>query len=123
MVGSPLGTHGKKQCKLVVCGLWRPVRLDGVLRTGSWSDRTARSTERQQYVRAHAAPQGMCENLINSLKLLTNQQKDGDSPVCSQHVVAGSLEKSRKGIMDGLRKFIAVDTHEAVKVDGLRRGI
>ena len=35
----------------------------------------------------------------------------------------GSLEKSRKGIMDGLRKFIAVDNHEAVKVGGLRQGI
>ena len=29
----------------------------------------------------HAAPQGLCENLINALKLLANQQKDGDSPI------------------------------------------
>ena len=30
---------------------------------------------------AHAAPQGVCDNLIHALKLLTNQQKDGDGPV------------------------------------------
>ena len=71
--------------------------------------------------RARAAPQGMCENLINSLKLLTNQQKDGDSPV--ENIATGLLEKSRKGMMDGLRKFVAVDNHEAVKVGGLRQGI
>ena len=33
--------------------------------------------------RAHAAPQGLCDTLINSLKLLTNHQKDGDSLVKS----------------------------------------
>ena len=47
----------------------------------------------------------MCDNLIISMKLLTNQQRDGDSPV--ESVVTGLLEKSRKGIMDGIRKFIA----------------
>ena len=31
--------------------------------------------------RAHAAPQGMCDNLIDALKLLAKQQMDGDSPV------------------------------------------
>ena len=28
-----------------------------------------------------AAPLGLCDNLINALKLLANQQKDGDSPI------------------------------------------
>ena len=41
--------------------------------------------------RAHAASQGLCHNLINSLKLLTNQQKDGDGPV--ESVVTGLREK------------------------------
>ena len=63
---------------------------------------------------AHAAPQGMCDNLINSLMLLANQEKDGDCPV--EHIATSLSEKSRRGIMDGLRKFIAVDNHEAVKV-------
>ena len=38
--------------------------------------------------RAHAIPQGLCENLINALKLLANQQKDGDSPI--QNIIMGS---------------------------------
>ena len=74
-----------------------------------------------QWRGAHAAPQGTCDNLVNSLKLLTNQQKDGGSPV--DKIVTGLLEQSRKGVMDGLRKFIAADNHEAVKVGGLRQGI
>ena len=44
---------------------------------------------------AHAAPQGMCDNLINPLKLLTHQQKDGDSPVGT--IVTGFVgEKSQQ---------------------------
>ena len=49
--------------------------------------------------RAHAAPQGICDNLINVLKLLANQQKDGDN------LVRIVLENSRLRRMDGLRKF------------------
>ena len=41
--------------------------------------------------RAHAAPHGLSDTLISSLKLLTNQQKDGDSPV--ESVVTGLREK------------------------------
>ena len=37
-------------------------------------------------------------------------------------IVTGLREKSRKGIMDGLRKFIEVDNREAVSVGGLRQG-
>ena len=33
--------------------------------------------------RAHAARLGLCDNLVNALKLLANQQKDGDSPMQS----------------------------------------
>ena len=52
---------------------------------------------------AHAAPQGLCENLINALELLAKQQKDGDRPI--QSIVEGFCERSRKGIMEGLRDF------------------
>ena len=31
--------------------------------------------------KAHAAPLGLCDNLINALKLLVNQQKESDSPI------------------------------------------
>ena len=69
--------------------------------------------------RAHTAPQGTCDNLINALKLLTNQQNDGDSPVGK--IVSCLQENSRSRMMDGLWKFIAVDSHEAVKVGDLHR--
>ena len=39
-----------------------------------------------------------------------------------ESIVAGLRERSRKGIVDGLRKFIEVDNREAVNVGGLRQG-
>ena len=44
--------------------------------------------------KAHAAPQGLCENLINALNLLANKQTHGDSPI--QSIVTGLHERSRK---------------------------
>ena len=44
---------------------------------------------------AHAALLGLCDNLINALKLLANQQKDGDSPI--QGIITGLHERSRRG--------------------------
>ena len=70
--------------------------------------------------RAHAAPQGPCDNLINASKLLANPQIDGDSPI--QSIVTGLHERTRRSIMDGLRSFIEVDNRSAVHVGGLRRG-
>ena len=70
---------------------------------------------------AHAAPLGLCDNLINASELLANQQKDGDSPI--QSIVIGLHERSRKGIMDGLRSFIELVNHSAVDVSHLRKGI
>ena len=71
--------------------------------------------------RAHAAPQGLCENLINALKLLANQQTDGDSPI--QSIVTGLQERSGRGIIDVLRSFIEADNHSAVDVGHLRKGL
>ena len=51
--------------------------------------------------KAHAAPQGLCENLFNALKLLANQQTDGDCTI--QSIVTGLHERTRKGIMAWLR--------------------
>ena len=45
--------------------------------------------------RAHAPPSGLCGNLINALKLLAHQQKDGCSP--RQSIVTGLHERSRRG--------------------------
>ena len=54
------------------------------------------------------------ENLINALKLLANKQRDGDSLI--QNIFTGLREKNRERITDGLRSFIAQDTHCAVEV-------
>ena len=69
---------------------------------------------------AHAAPLGLCDNLIHELKLLANQQKYGDSPI--QNIVTGLHERSRRGIVDGPRSFIQADNRGAVDVDHLRQG-
>ena len=70
--------------------------------------------------KAHAAPLEICDNLINSLKLLAHGQKDGDSP--TQSIVTGLHERGRRGIMNGLRRFIQADNHNAVDVGDLRQG-
>ena len=54
--------------------------------------------------KAHAVPQGVRGNLVNALKHLANQPKDGDSPILS--IVAGFCERSRNSIMEGLRHFL-----------------
>ena len=62
----------------------------------------------------------MCENLINALKLLAKKQEDCDGLI--QSVVTGFCERSRKGIMEGLRNFIEVDNHCALDVGHLKEG-
>ena len=70
--------------------------------------------------KAHATPLGLCDNLINAVKLWANQQKDGDGPI--QSIVTGLQERSRRCIMDGPRRFIKADNHRAVDVGHLRQG-
>ena len=65
-------------------------------------------------IKAHTAPLGLCDILINALNRLANQQRDGDSPI--QSIVTGLQERSRRGIMDGLRRFIQADSQSAVDV-------
>ena len=60
--------------------------------------KTARTAEKQK-----------CDNLINALTLVANQQKNGDSPV--KMVVQGLHDRSRLKMMDGRRSFIMVDKH------------
>ena len=101
--------------QLVVCGMWRQVRMESAQQdTG---EQLSTNTNEAKVFKAHAAPHGLCENLINALKLLANQQTDGDSPI--QSIVTGPHERTRKGIMDGVRSF----NHSAVDVGHLRRGI
>ena len=66
----------------------------------------ANANEARVY-RTQAAPLLICDNLVNALKLLAKQRKNGDNPINSK--VPGLYEKSRKGIMDGLKNFIEED--------------
>ena len=59
-------------------------------------------------------------NLINALKLLANQQEDGDGFL--QNIVKNLGNESRRGLTDGLREFITVDNERALDVGALRRG-
>ena len=47
------------------------------------------SASEAKVFKAHAAPLGLCDNPINALKLLANQQKGGDSPI-SKHCNGGA---------------------------------
>ena len=111
-------TRKKKHCSwwCAACGgqyEQRPLNRILVVQIGANADRA-------KVFKAHAAPMGLCDNLVNALKLLANQQKDGESP--TQNIITGLHERSRRGIMDGLRRFIEADNHSAVDVGGLRRG-
>ena len=99
-----------------ICGekydWWQPNRLL-VVQTGE-------SFEQAKVFKAHAVPQGLCANLINTLKLLANQQEDEDGLL--QNIVTNLGKESRKGLTDGLRDFIRVDNERALDVGALRRG-
>ena len=71
-----------------------------------------RSSERMQ--------QGLCANLIDALKLLANQQGDGDGII--QNIVTNLCEENRNGLTNGLREFIKIDNHRALEVGHLNEG-
>ena len=57
------------------------------------------------------------KKLIDALKLLANQQADGDGPI--QSIVMGLQERNRKGMMDGSWSFIAIGNHRALDAGSL----
>ena len=59
---------------------------------------TGESVNEAKVFRAHAVPQGICGNLINALKLLANEQEDGDGLI--QNAVTNLCEGSRKGLTE-----------------------
>ena len=64
-------------------------------------------------------PQDLCGNLINALRLLANQQEDGDGLI--QNIVTNLCEE-RKGLTERLREFTQIDNHRALEVGHLREG-
>ena len=112
-----VGLRRKRTQQLVVRDLWRETRKQPnwllVVQTGG-------TFEQAMVFKAHAVPQGLCENLVNALKLLVNRQEDGDG-LC-QNIVTNLGKESRKGLIDGLREFIKVDNERAFDVGYLIRG-
>ena len=94
--------------------------MTGGNRTGFWSCKQGKVLSRRRSSKTHAIPQGLCENLINALKLLANQQEDGDGLL--QNIVTNLGKGSRKGLTEYLRDFIKVDNHRALDVGELHRG-
>ena len=82
---------------------------------------TGESIGQAKVFEAHAVPQGFPGNLINALKLLANQQEDGDGLV--QNIVTNLGKGSRKGLTEGLREFIKIDNERALVVGYLNLGI
>ena len=78
---------------------------------------TGERVEQAKVFKAHAVPQGLCENLVNALKLLANQQEDGDGLL--QNIVQNLGKESRKGLTNGLHEFIEVDNERAHDVGSL----
>ena len=95
-------TRRRQQAKvetlqLVVRSMRRPIQLESAHKILVVSlDPTQTKRKSWKHVRHHG---GLCDDLVNALKLLANQQKDGDSPI--QSIVTGLHERSRRGIMDG----------------------
>ena len=100
----------------VICGEkydWKQPNRLLIVQTGD-------SIGQAKVFKAHAVPQGLCANLINALKLLANQQEDGDGLI--QNIVKNLGKESRKGLTDGFREFIKVDSERALDVGSLRWG-
>ena len=66
----------------------------GRRRTGYWWHNLGSNANEAEVFRAHAAPQGLCVNLVNAAKVLANHRKDGDSKIPS--IVTGMHEKSKR---------------------------
>ena len=106
-------------------GLWgENIQIGGaqfVERKNDWKQpnrlsvvQTGDSIEQAKVFKAHAVPQGLCANLINALRLLANQQEDGDGLL--QNIVKNLGKDSRNGLTNGLRDFIKVDSEGAFDV-------
>ena len=78
---------------------------------------TGESVNQPKVFKTHAVPQGPRGNLINALKLLANQQEDGDCLI--QNIVTNLGEVSRKGLTEGLRNFIKIDSPRALRLEVL----
>ena len=75
--------------------------------------------EEQEDQEEHTVIQGEMNLCVRSSFWRTSK-RDGDSPI--QSIVTVLHERTRKGIMDGLRSFIEIDNHCAMDLGHLRTG-
>ena len=80
---------------------------------------TGESFEHAKIFKAHATS-GPERKLDQCAQITGNQREDGDG--LPQNIVTNLGKGSRKGLTDGLREFIKVDTERALDVGALRRG-
>ena len=110
---------GWKGQQLVVHDLWRKIRLEKT-KQAFWLYKQVKVSFRPRSLK-QAVPQSLCGNLINALKLLANQQEDGDGLI--QKIVRNLGKESRKGLTEGLTEFIKIDNVRALVVGYLNRGM
>ena len=82
---------------------------------------TGESVNQANVFRAHAVLQGLWANLINALKMLANQQEDGDGLI--ENIVTNVCEWSREVLTNGLREFIKSHNHRALEVGHFNEGL
>ena len=106
--------RGKKAVQLVVRSMWKTVQLENANRILVVQDTTDR--REAKVFRAHAAPHGVCDNLINGGSAA---REGSDSPV--NVPVAGLQERSRLKMTEELGRFIATDNQEAINIEDLEK--
>ena len=93
--GGSSGRKGSNKWWCAICGEkydWKQPNRLVVVQTGE-------SINQAKVFKAHAVPQGLCGSLINALKLLANQQEDGDGLI--QNIVTNLGKESRQGLTEG----------------------
>ena len=104
---------------MVVRNQWRTIRLEATKQALGGANR--RKCQPGQARQSACSAPGFCGNLINALKLLANQQEDGDGLI--QNILTNLGERSRKGVTNGLREFIKIDNQRALEVGYLSKGM
>ena len=102
--------------QLVVCGVRQPVQVE---KSGQHLGRTRwhQPPRSKSLSGTRSAARGSCDNLDYALKLLASQYQCDVSP--ARVLVKGLQERSRLKMMEGLRKFIMMDNHEAIRTGDL----
>ena len=86
------GLKREKAHTLVVRDVWK-IRLEAT-RPAFGGANKRKCVNQAKVFKAHAVPHGLCGNVIGALKLLANQQEDGDGLI--QNIVTNLSEVREK---------------------------